>query len=265
VNTPTGSVQIPGLTVWEKFKSHSTDRPDGWDDGKYVGGGDIVGSTEYEVIGSLFSPAQGGNTLGSLQAKLGTWITNDFSRTNKFKDAFKTIQTKSCQDYVDSLIQRMAPHNLHGKPAVTFVDLLKTVTFSLYNPNETGVGAPWKAGNNGYSMLQNDVSSIGQNLGEAQAGLTGMNSNNALTINKNTYISSYRLGAADLNAGVLIVHEILHAAGISTKSAFWSIMPFPAPVPGGILPIPMYSPPWDPLVDLDPEIKKHCAPNLPGV
>jgi hypothetical protein len=81
-----------------------------------------------------------------------------------------------------------------------------------------------------------------------------------LTLGSNTYISAAHFKLNDVNAGVLIVHEILHTAGIRTRAGYWTTGPLHPFGP----PIPVYVPSDDPIVALESEIKKICAPNLPG-
>ncbi len=213
--------------------------------------------TVYEEVGAIsgeFVFAQGGATFGSLTPNIRNWNTGFTELRAKFDKAFSTIQTQPCKDYVNSVINKF-PH----KPHANFEDLLKTQTFHLYNPDEDVAirAGTWSSarGGAGYKQLQADAQSIGRTVGEAQAGLNGVWGNTALTIGNNTYLNKYYFQSYKVNAAVLIVHEILHAAGIRTiPSETYYSMPLEVPA------VPVSSPEIDSITGLEDEIKKHCAP-----
>jgi YD repeat-containing protein len=211
----------------------------------------------YEEVGAISGElvfGQGGATFGNLTPNIGFWNTGFTELREKFKAGFKAIQTQPCKDYVNSVINK-SPHKLRAN----FEDLLKTQTFHLYNPDESVAirAGTWSSekGGAGYKRLQADAQSIGRTVGEAQAGLDGVWGNTALTIGNNTYLNKYYLQSYKVNAAVLIVHEILHAAGIRTQPAKSGLA-----LTAGTFPYPYYDPPYDPIVELEDEIEKHCAP-----
>jgi hypothetical protein len=211
------------------------------------------------AVGSAFMRAgQVSATFGSLKPNYGVWVTNTGLRT-KLNDAFKAIQTEDCRQYVDSIIQKMGSHRFHTNIKANFEDLLKTVKFSLYNPGESlSVRArTWDPGGNGYEQLEADLLlSAAGTMDEVKARFPA---NKALTLDKSIYINASNFGESGINAGVLIVHEILHAAGIRTQPERTVLMRT-----AGTFPVMVTIPAFDPITGLESKIKEHCAPKLPG-
>lgn len=217
---------------------------------------DVLPPVRIAYVGAISGDlvfGQGGATFGNLTPNIRatTWTSGVTGLRSKFDAGFKAIQTQACKDYVNSIINKH-PHNINAN----FEDLLKTQTFHLYNADERDAirAGTWSSagrGGAGYNQLKADVGKYGGGtLEEAQSGLGSWGGGGGLTLGNNTYISAHHFKFDAVNAGVLIVHEILHAAGIRTRPARWEEL--------------ANGPVHDPIIPLESDIKKHCAPNLIG-